>query len=334
MSLQAIHAENIHAELLIVIQPEENSKDMIGNQTSVDYAAQYVTIPSVMISSEMGIKLKKLLKESVDPFVKFEMNLFKSDQVAIDFYIQENDMKVFDFLNEFKQVAYQFGELLNVYFHFYNNGSEGKDRVKMQSILSCMHLNEAMRVLEVFKRNCIDRHLFNSVCLYEQIGTIEVEGYQRITVCISNQIPYLSTWQDQMRMENNSTKSLLLINKMIFFGNWNSENVFEAICEGFILSPNQCLLVNNKYTLNEDYKKTIDKMTEGRTWVIVVGFILLLALLVGSAIILAVVYGKIYQQILAERVGKVVRESIEVYSLKDTSGLENSVDMTIERSVN
>ncbi len=111
-----------------------------------------------------------------------------------------------------------------------------------------------------FYDNCISNKKFNAECSYEtsedlgvsqdiinqcMMQSFNVESYDNMTFNNTNSL----LEKDRDIKENYKIKIFptILVNNKTIYGAWTYENIFEAVCSGFINKPNECnLLINQK----------------------------------------------------------------------------------------
>ena len=124
-----------------------------------------------------------------------------------------------------------------------------------------------------------------------------------------------SGWRPAIKILTPASRSFILLNRMIFRGTLKAQNVFEAICSAFVTSPDVCLYLDNKFTLNQDFRSIRDKSSQNKFWIIILNIVVLVVLLCVAALAMILIFGKIYQRILNENVSEMVRNSINNYSM-------------------
>lgn len=90
--------------------------------------------------------------------------------------------------------------------------------------------------------------------------------------------------------------------------------MFDAICSGFVYSPPYCVYIDNRYQPNIKIEEIKSNAVKGKvlTYVIHIFCSIFALLLFGTGLYL--VYQKIYERILNEKVADIVRDSVINYS--------------------
>lgn len=319
--LKALNAEHAGAKLLIVIRTQdENHDDLVDD--SFDMLAMMVEIPTLTISKGEGEKLKSLIKTTGDLNLKFQMPIPQSDTVNIDIFVKDNELSFYQFAKNLKNYVLQFEENLNVKIHFFKNPEDPKDeenKAKLETIANCMDIDNIFDFMALYGESCAAKEKFTPECLKEQAWSLDRKAGLNFEKCTNNLTT--SDFEDakkSMKTLKKNTKSYLMINNRLYHGSIKPENVFEAICGAFIKSPDNCLFLNNKYTSVLRYTEFRKQNKSNRTFVIVINIIVLLFLLAMAGIAIFLIFGKIYQRILHEKVASMVKDSISNYkTLRD-----------------
>jgi hypothetical protein len=93
-----------------------------------------------------------------------------------------------------------------------------------------------------------------------------------------------------------------MINENTYSGSITPENVFEAICGAFEVSPKSCLFLNNKYSVFMKYSKYRRKDRTYKFFVKSISYIVTLVLLFICGVAIYVMYEKMYNQFLSRDV--------------------------------
>ena len=319
--LKALNAEHAGAKLLVVIRNKDQEHDELVDE-SFDTLAMMVEIPTLTIDKNEGEKLKNLIKTTGDVNLKFQMPIPQSDIVDIKLFIKDNELNFYQFIKNLKNYIAQFEDNLKFSVHFYKNSENGSDnlnKAKLEAMANCMDIDNIFDFIALYGESCAAKEKYTPECLREQAASLDRRAYLNFERCFNNisQKDIQETQKNMKTLKRNS-KSHLLINDKLYHGSIKPENVFEAICGAFIKSPDNCLFLNNKYTSVLKYSEFKKQSKSNRTFVIIVNIIVLLFLLAMAGMAMVLIFGKIYQRILNERVASMVKDSISNYrTLKD-----------------
>lgn len=319
--LKALNAEHAGAKLLIIIRTQdENHDDLVDD--SFETLGMMVEIPTLTIPKTEGDKLKSLLNTSGDVNMKFQMPIPQSDVVDIEVYIKDNDIAFYQFIKNLKTYILQFEDKVVMNLHFFKNTADAKDvesKPLLQGMANCMDIDNLFDLVALYGESCAAKERYTPDCLRDQARSLDRKIYFNFDQCSNNlNKTTLDTIGSKMKELKPSSKSYLIINHKLYHGSIKPENVFEAVCGGFIKSPDNCLFLNNKYTSVLRYTEFRKQNRNNKTVVIVINIVILVFLLAMAGIAIFLIFGKIYQRILNERVASMVKDSISNYNtLKD-----------------
>ena len=318
--LKALNAEHAGAKLMIVIRSqEEDHKELIDE--SFDTLAMMVEIPTLTIGKKEGEKLKNLIRTTGDVNLKFQMPIPQSNTVDVKLFIKDNDLNFYQFIRNLKSYIVQFEEELNLSVHFYKTADnrDAQDKAKLEATANCMDIDNIFDLMALYGESCAALEKYTPQCLREQASSLDRKAFLNFERCVSNLTESdIAAVGKQMKQQKRNSRSHLMINDKLYHGSIKPENVFEAICGAFIKSPDNCMFLNNKYTSVLKYSEFKRQSRSNRTFVIAVNIIVLVFLLAMAGMAMVLIFGKIYQRILNERVAAMVKDSISNYrTLKD-----------------
>lgn len=319
--LKSLNAEHAGAKLLIVIRSQdEHHEDLIDD--SFDMLAMMVEIPTLTITKAEGEKLKSLIRTTGDINLKFQMPIPQSDVVDVKIYIKDSDLSFYQFIKNLKTYVLQFEQSLNLSVHFFKNVDNKQDveeKAKLEAMVNCMDIDNIFDFIALYGESCAAKEKYTSDCLREQAASLDRRTYLNFEKCVNDLSQKdVETVKSTMREFKRNSKSHIVVNNKLYHGSIKPENVFEAVCGAFLKSPDNCLFLNNKYTSVLKYHEFKKQSKNNKTFIIIINIIILLFLLVMAGLAMALIFGKIYQRILNERVAGMVKDSISNYrTLKD-----------------
>lgn len=316
IKIKAMNAERVNAELLIVIRANDQSHFDISKKTD-ELVDMVVDIPTITVGSEVGAKLRDVVRSEGDVFLKFDMPIPQGESVYVDVFIHQKDDKIFSFLRNIKHQIIQFDNLVVIKFHFFkpeNNDQElTKNRATLEIMLNCLDYDAIFDSMGIYKSLCLDKQIYTTSCFNDVINTLDSKTSQDFQICKSNKLPYIATTIKNMKIDNRNTASFIMINEKTYNGSIKPENVFEAICGAFVKSPKSCLFLNNKYSVFMHYSEYKRRGKSFRYFVYLINFIFLAGLLVLAGAAIFILYNKIYSKFLEENVAVIVKESMSNY---------------------
>lgn len=316
IKLQSLNAENAGAKFLIIVKSENESEDEMVNK-SLGSNHINVNIPTVIVQKNVGSKLMDLINETGELYLKFSMPLPKHDRVDFDAYIVKSDKQFWKFLIGFKNYALQFQEKLNLKIHIFAENDKDQD-AKLELNFICFEKEQLFEILPLFYDNCVLKNNINDQCLTNEVKAFDKTFMHSFTQCKSINSKSLSKMKENQKDLTVEKSSFIQLNKSIYHGSLKPVNVFEAVCGGFVYSPGNCLFLNNKYVLNTNFHNIINQKKKHKTLLILASLMLTLLLLVIVGFLLCLIYNKIYQRTLKEKVSDMVRDSVVQYqSMKD-----------------
>lgn len=318
IKLQSLNAENSGAKFLIIIKSENESEDQMFNN-SLGSNHINVNIPTVIVNKNIGTRLMDLINENGELYLKFNMPLPKHDKVDFDAYVVKSDQKFWKFLIGFKNYALQFQEKLNFNIHIFAQNNKEED-AKLEFNFSCFEKEQLFEVLPLFYEKCVLKKEINDKCLNQQVKTFDKTFMHSFTQCKyinSKNLDKMKETQKELSIEKSS---FIQLNNKIYHGSLKPVNVFEAVCGGFVSSPGNCLFLNNKYVLNTHFHNIMNQKKKHKTLLVLASLLLTIVLLVIVGFLLCLIYNKIYQRTLKEKVSDMVRDSVVQYqSMKDNA---------------
>ena len=90
------------------------------------------------------------------------------------------------------------------------------------------------------------------------------------------------------------TSDMILINRQIYEGSINTENLFEAICAGFVTSPSNCLFISNRFVQNEVYKQMKEKRERHKIIIYLIDAAVMFTMLAVACVVMYLVLNKMY----------------------------------------
>lgn len=316
IKLQSLNAENARAKFLVISKAENGKTNEMFDQ-SLGSSHIKVNIPTVIVDYEVGKKMRDLMDESGELFLKFTMPLPKHDRVDLDIYAVKTDESIWNFIAGFKNYALQFQAKLNVKVHVFSTTDKFSD-AKLELNFSCLEKEQLFEVMPLFISECVKAKQVTPECLDKQVNTFDRSFNQSYSQCKSinkNNMLNIKSEQKDLTIEKTS---FLQLNKSIYHGSVRPNNVFEAICGGFVESPGNCLFLNNKYVMNRDFHKILNQKKKHKTMIIIASLFVTMLLVSLAGFLLCVIYNKIYQRTLNEKVADMVRDSVVQYqSMKD-----------------
>ncbi len=311
INLKVSNAEIAGARLVIIENQQPNpNEDLITN--AYDSISMKISIPALIVSSETGESLQKLLLKTGDVILKFVYPLPKSDVVDVKFILSVKDDKFIDFLKNLETYLMEFENKIAVKFEFFRE-NKLDDKAKIQIMTNCLSTSNAISVLSAFKPSCLDKKNSSSDCFRQQTSLLEKTEVQNFGVCLKKEGPSIRLVEAKMKILTSGPKSFIFVNHMIFKGTLKAENVFEAICSAFVTSPDVCLYLDNKYTLNKNFHSIKESSRQNKFWIIIINIVILVVLLCFAALAMILIFGKIYQRILNESVSDMVKNSMDAY---------------------
>lgn len=304
--IKAINAQHAGAKMVIIADDSPTA-----TQHDFSSSGGIVNIPVVFISKELGQKLVDTIHKSGSILVMFEMPIPKSDQVLVEYHIDDKDTKLFQLVGAMKGYFQQFGTKVHEKIHLFRAAEEDSDKAITQEGFSCISRDYFHDFVSLFAENCAKEYQINSGCLKKLGNHFDSSVSSSFKSCIKG-IKEKNVMEG-MKVRSTISKSYISINDQIYHGSFKAENIFEAICGAFVHSPNNCLYLNNKFVANLnflEYQKNA-KTNYWRVWLLTGFGVLILLAVVGVG--MNAVFRKIYAQVLSERVPEIVRESVTNY---------------------
>lgn len=316
IKLQALNTENARAKLLIISKSEsENEDDMFERTISANHIK--VEIPALVISQDIGDKLRELIDETGQLYLKFSMPLPKHDHVNLEVFIVKKDEKIWQFLVGFKNYALQFRERMQMKLNFFSTEDKDVD-ANLETGFGCLNNEQLFQVLPSFIEKCVRTNNISKACLDEQVNTFDRTFTHQYSVCFKMAQSSLEKVKNGLIAQSPDKASYVRINGSVYHGSIRPINIFEAVCGGFVESPGNCLYLNNKYVLNKDFHSIVRQRKQHKTLVILASLFVTILLLFVVGFLLCLVYNKIYQRTLNEKVGEMVKDSVVQYqSMRD-----------------
>ena len=316
IKLQALNAENAGAKLLIISKGDnEKEADMFEKTISSNHIK--VSIPTLVISHEIGVKLRELMDETGELYLKFTIPLPKHDHVSLEAFAIKKDKNIWNFLVGFKNYALQFRDRLTVKINIFSTEDKDVD-ANLQVAFECLDNVQLFEVLPSFIDKCVHSDNISKACLDSQINTFDRTFVRQYSTCFKINQTRVEAVKSTQSSESPDKSSFLRINGSVYHGTIRPVNVFEAVCGGFIESPGNCLYLNNKYILNKDFHSIVRQRKQHKTLVILASLFVTILLLFVVGFLLCLIYNKIYQKTLNEKVGEMVRDSVVQYqSMRD-----------------
>lgn len=316
IKLQALNAENARAKLLI-ISKGENEKEEDLFERSLGATHIKVSIPTLVVARDIGQKLKELIDETGELYLKFTLPLPRHDRVTLDAFAVKKDRNFWKFLIGFKNYALQFRDKLKLQVHLFSTEDKEVD-ANLQVALDCFDNVQFFEVLPLFVEKCVNTDNMSKACLDSQVNVFARTFVRQYTTCFGLNKSKIASVKAKQTAQTPDKSSFLRINGSVYHGSIRPLNVFEAVCGGFVESPGNCLYLNNKYVLNKDFHSIVQQRRQHKTLVILASLFVTVLLLLVVGFLLCLVYNKIYQKTLNEKVGEMVRDSVVQYqSMRD-----------------
>ena len=316
IKLQALNAENARAKLLIISKGDnENETDMFERTISANHIK--VSIPTLVVSHDIGQKLKELMDETGELYLKFTLPLPRHDTVTLEVFAVKKDKNIWNFLVGFKNYALQFRDKMKVKMNIFATGDKDVD-ANLQVALECLDNVQLFEVLPFFIEKCVHSDNVSKACLDSQVNTFDKTFVRQYNTCFKINQSRVDKVKKTQTTASPDRSSFLRINGSVYHGTIRPVNVFEAVCGGFVESPGNCLYLNNKYVLNKDFHSIVRQKQQHKTLVILASLFVTILLLFVVGFLLCLVYNKIYQKTLNDKVGEMVRDSVVQYqSMRD-----------------
>jgi hypothetical protein len=316
VKLQALNAENARAKLLIISKGEsESENDMFERVLHANHIK--VSIPTLVVSHDIGEKLKELIDETGELYLKFTLPLPKHDHVKLDVFAVKRDKTIWKFLVGFKNYALQFRDKLSININVFAGSDKDVDAT-LQLALGCLDNVQLFEVLPSFISKCVNSDNASKACLDSQVSAFDKTFVRQYSTCFKIRESQLESVKSAQSPESSEKSSFVKINGFVYHGSIRPMNVFEAVCGGFMESPGNCLYLNNKYVLNKDFHSIVNQRRKHKTLVILASLFVTILLLFVVGFLLCLIYNKIYQKTLNEKVGEMVRDSVVQYqSMRD-----------------
>ena len=311
--LQTLNAQKAGAELAIIVKKREEDyqemKDHADAQTGM-----IVNIPTLIVEPSIGNRLKGVINTTGQVALRFQMPVPQSNTIEVEFRIKDSDLNFYGFLGDFKKKYLQFEQRVEGTFSFYSEDNDKEDKAKMEAMVNCIDYDVVFDVLELYGTNCAKVKMCNSACLIDQIKSISSNLFVSYKRCYNTfNINKLNKLKDDLRDGKKIKKSTIVINGYTYLGSIKPENVFEAMCGSFLESPDNCLFLQNKYSHSIRYDDFRSENRFKRSMLILVNVVVLLCLLIIAGAVMVLIFGKIYQKILNEKVAMMVKDSIDNY---------------------
>ena len=217
------------------------------------------------------------------------------------------------FIHSIKSYISQFESKVHPQFHLLReNQGTTIDKATIQVMLNCVGEENVYDVIGLYKDECIKEDDFSKNCLENLIHSLDSQTLANYKTCFKSKQSSIKKIQTELESDQNQNTHIM-INKSTYHGTIKPENVFEAICGAFNVSPKSCLFLNNNYSVFmkfDSYKKRSNSFKYFVYW-INLGVLLSLLSLAGIAIYL--IYDKIYNRFMGEHLQKIVRESMSSY---------------------
>ena len=181
IKLQALNTENARAKLLIISKSEEEKEEDMFERTILANHIK-VQIPTLIISHDIGDKLRELIDETGELYLKFSMPLPKHDHVDLEIFAVKKDLKIWQFLVGFKNYALQFRSRLNVKVNIFSTEDKDVD-ANLQVAFSCLNNEQLFQVLPSFIDKCVNTNNTSKACLDEQVGSFDRTFTRQYSTC-------------------------------------------------------------------------------------------------------------------------------------------------------
>ena len=269
-----------------------------------------ISIPILTVSPVICSKLRELARTSGDLLAKFSLPAPRTDEVVLRAWVSLQDRRFFAFLGNFETLARQFRDGLRLQVNFLRPSTPlpNLDPQGYQKIFACLPGPEKFSVLRVFGERCLDSPN-RTQCLLDAVRGLDRSLFDLFEQCYS----YAAPEEEFVTPQFDSGTSKLLINEVEFRREPKPEVLFSAICSAFASSPDNCLFLQNRFVANPNYSSFADQARSNKVtaWVLSGAVVLLMLFVV--AVVMGLVCTKIYDNILAERVPAILRETVTDY---------------------
>lgn len=317
IKLKALNAERAGAHLLVISAADKAAARALV-EASYDLTTTSVDLPTVIVTADALAKLQTLARKVGDLLLKFQMPLPQSDSVLLTVNMLKTDPRIFSFLRSFKNYALHFENHLDVQFAFFKDAAAADDLARLQVMANCLDFENVFDALGSFGEFCVQKQNATPDCLRSIAQSFDRKDNIKFEHCVEAKLKGLEAVKAEMKLAGPGSRSFLAVNRMQYNGSLKPENVFEAVCGGFLKSPDYCLFINNKYTANVQYHALRAKSQRHKFLFLFVNVIVSVLILSLAGVAIVLIYRKIYQRVLNERVADMVRESVINYrSLKN-----------------
>ncbi len=148
-------------------------------------------------------------------------------------------------------------------------------------------------------------------CITDNLRANNYSSYLKIQECFSFNSSNLQEVIDGMIIEfDENQPSLVYLDQYYYSGKKSRKDFVDKICSSFEKSPPNCMFINNQYSSDPNYAKKTKTKLKNKKWFIFLNIFVLLLMLFFASVLLYIIYQKIYQHILRERVEKIVKETV------------------------
>lgn len=316
IKIQSLNAENAGAKLLIIIVPEAQSeKEVIDKARSSSFIK--VKIPTLLVTLNTGKRLREVMDQEGELYLKFVLPVPQRDKVDLEVWLDKTTMGIWNFVAGFKSYYTQFGNKVEMKLRIFA-GDSADDDAKLEMALNCLEDGQIFEVVPEFINNCVKAKKVTASCLDKQVQTFDsslIQDYKRCKKLWSGSLSKVKATQVS---ETSGQSPYVSINGIVYHGALRPVNIFEAVCAGFMVSPGNCLYLNNKYVLDKEFQTRNNQKKQHKAMMIIASLLITMLLLSVVGFLLCVIYNKSYQRTLQDRVADMVKDSVVQYqSMKD-----------------
>ena len=310
-TLQAYNAQNSGASLLILVVDSSSTPEKVINQIYAQ-SSYKVVIPVLLMTSKNFEVVKKQYSTDSNVFMGFGVEVPHSNNVNLELYLFKDDAKTLAHVASVEKYIQHMNDQVKFKLTFFEDPIDTLLLKETQSLMNCLDTRNSLNILNAFANNCIAKSSVTVDCLTDQIYGLGHAVKKQAKQCVdrNTNMSEVSLWP-----VGSHKKSFILINGVLYNGrSKQGEDLFDAICSGFIHSPPYCIYIDNKYQPNVHLENLKEKAKKHKILTILAHSMVSLLIVGIFGFVLFVLYQKIYQRILNERVADIVRDSVINYS--------------------
>lgn len=307
---QVRKAETLGAGMVILI----NNKNLNFTEINAlvkDPAAAKITTPVAIVSEETAQLISLIVKDvSSSPVIRLRVEIMKTEIVRLVSTLRLDDALMFDLLDDLDHYLYKFGELVTISFQLFKKEREDPDRAKIEMVLNCVGSHNALSLLKGFHMNCLNNpDTFD--CFSKQSRQFTTENDIKFTQCSKKN--EFTAIMNKMNIQTQSTNSFMLINQSVYTGVLKMPNMLQAICGGFLVTPDVCELRDDGFVVNDDTNLLGYNKGGAIVYGVVIQIVTLIVALCLFFVMVAIVLRQIYHKMLQKRYDNVIGSSMTSY---------------------